>query len=583
VAADRGAAPNVVTYNVSRGEGAWTPLLAVTAVATGVLTGAVTTTLKFADGGHPPAETVLSGLSGLSFLAAGLVAHLRRPANRTGLLMMLVGVAFFAEDLQFSSDSVVFTIGLLLAHASSAPIAHLVLAFPDGRLPNRAARILTISAYLAVVVLPPLEVSFLEWDKATNLLLVVPAPEIGLAVRQVLDIVGMVIAAGVVVVLARRFLRANLDLRAALAPVLVIGIIGGTASAVGGALGGTHPLYPVLSVCYRVAFLLWPLAFLVGALWSRPRTAVIADLLIAARRPDDLEGLRDTLASALRDPSLRLGRWDQDTNRFLDADGRPVSAGTLLDNHDGRPVGALSRREVPWEDARTAEAVAALAGLVLDNQRLAEEASARLAEVHASRARLVTAAVDERRRVERDLHDGAQQRLVVVALGIQLAREQAGSDPELASLLDDASAGISAAISELRELARGIFPPLLTEAGLAAAVRELAERTPLPVEVVADDLPRLPAAVESTAYFVAAEALTNVLKHAAARRVRVRLVLRGARLRVEVADDGVGRGELVEGSGLSGLRDRVRALDGELTVYGSPGTGTTVVADIPKG
>jgi signal transduction histidine kinase len=572
--------------NASRGENGWVPLLVVMVAATGVLVGAVAVTLKVADGSHPPVDTVLTGLSGSLFLVAGLVAHLRRPANRTGLLMMLVGVAFYAEDLQLSSDPAVFSVGLLFVHASSASIAHLVLAFPEGRLPNRAARLMTVGAYVAVYTFSLLGALVTDWSvlptKPVNLLLVTDALEVGLAARRVLEVIGVVIAVGVVVSLAHRFLTARRDLRTALGPVLAIAMVGGIAAAAGNAAGAFHPLYDVLGVCYRVAFFLWPLAFLAGTLRIRPRGAVIADLLVAARHPDDLEGV---LAAALRDPSLRLGRWHPATSSFLDVDGRPVDAGTLLSNHEGRPLGALSRREVPWEDARTAEGVAALTGLVLDNQRLAEEAEARLAEVHASRARLVTAAVDERRRVERDLHDGAQQRLVVVALGIRLARERlaAGDDRELAALLAETEAGISAAIAELRELARGIHPALLAEAGLAAAVEELVERTPLPAELAVADLPELPAAVEATAYFVVAEALTNVLKHAAAHEVRVELTLRDDRLHVAVTDDGAGGADLAAGSGLAGLRDRVRALDGELTVDSPGNVGTRVVANIPRG
>ncbi|MFC7614380.1 sensor histidine kinase [Actinokineospora soli] len=247
-------------------------------------------------------------------------------------------------------------------------------------------------------------------------------------------------------------------------------------------------------------------------------------------------------------------------------------------------MGLLHRREVPWEDARLAEAVAALTGLVLDNQRLAAEAEARLAEVRASRIRLVTAADDERRRVERDLHDGAQQRLVVVALGIELARRRVDGDPELAELLESTAAGMAAAIDELRELARGIHPALLVDAGLGPAVAELVDRTPVRVRVSGPELPRLPAPVEATAYFVVAEALTNVLKHAGAGcRAEVVLSVDRGVLRVEVADDGAGGATIETGSGLGGLRDRVRALDGELTVRSSAGSGTTVTAEIPLG
>ncbi len=571
-----------------RGDGGWTPLLVVLLAAVGVVIGAVAVTLKVADGSHPWSDTVLSGLSGSLFLLAGVVTHLRRPGNRTGLLMMVVGVAFFAEDLQLSTDPAVFSAGLLFVHASTPAIVHLVLAFPHGRLPTTAARVLTATTYAVVygyTALRVLTYDSTDFHRPENLLLAADRPDLLATATDVLDAVGVLIAAGVVLTLVRRFRAADPGLRAALAPVLLIAFIGGIAALAGSAVGGRHSLYPVLAPVYRVAFCAWPLAFLAGALWTRPRRAVIADLLIAAGRPDATGGLRDTLAVALRDPSLRLGRWRPDAGGFVDDRGALVSAGTVLRDREGRPLGALSRTEVPWEDVRTAEAVAALAALVLDNERLAVEARERLAEVRASRARLVSAADDERRRVERDLHDGAQQQLVVLALMLRMARhrfdELPERDPVLADRLDQCAARLDEALAALRELAHGIHPAVLTEAGLVPALGALAARSPRPVDVEAADLPDLPAPVAATAYFVAAEAVTNALKHARAETIRVAVRCEPGTLHVSVHDDGVGGADPAGGTGLVGLRDRVGALDGTLEIRGGPAGGTVVHAALP--
>lgn len=509
--------------------------------------------------------------------------------------MVLVGLGFFAEDLQLSRDPVVFSAGLLFVAASSPLVVHLVLAFPDGRLESRSGKALTIASYVIVLGFAVAGALFVDWAarypaKPANLLLIRDNPAVGAVIGAAWQVVGVVVAVGVVTSLARRYLTGDRQLRAPLSAPLMIAVTTAAASAIGSAVGAGSSLYPVLLIVYQLGFCLWPLAFLVGALVWRPETTAIVDLLVAARGPNTTAELRDLLATALRDPSLSLGHWHAESSAFLDSDGEKLNgdAGrvlvTLADGA-GRPVGALTRRNVPWEDARLGNAVAALAGLVLDNQRLTAEVSERLAEVHASRARLVSLADEERRRVERDLHDGAQQRLVTVALGIQLARHQLNTphEAEVSSLLAAAADGVQDAITELRELARGIHPALLTEAGLGPTVAELTERTPLPVTLIAPALPRLPEAVEATAYFVVAEALTNALKHANAGAAEVHLELTGGRLRVEVVDDGIGGAELVAGSGLCGLRDRVRALDGELVVGAAAGSGTAVVADIPTG
>ncbi len=564
--------------------------------ALGVIVGAVGVSLKVADGSHPSIDTALSAVSGSLFLVAGLAAHLRRPGNGTGLLMVLVGVAFFAEDLQLTQDPRLFWLGLLCASASAPFVVHLVLAFPYGRLASRSLRAFVVATYAIVAVFAVTGVLFVDWrarypGKPDNLLLVEDNQTVAAGVGVTFEALGALIALGVVVLLAYRLVTAPRGLRAPFAPALVVALVNGVASAAGSAIGPHGEWHQVLLEVYRIGFCLWPLAFLLGALLAPPFPDTIADLLAAGSRPATPAQLRDLLAQALRDPTLRLGTWDGDASAFVDTAGQVLDPGAVAEAmplHPGgadRPVAVLLHDGSPWADPRTAGAVAALAGLVLDNQRLTAEVSAQLAEVHASRARLVTLADDERRRVERDLHDGAQQRLVTVALGLRLARRQLGEDgdPDVAELLSATADGVDAAMVELRELARGIHPALLTEAGLVPALTDLADRTPLPVTVTAPPVPRLPAAIEATVYFVVSEALTNTLKHAAAGRVEVRLVPGGGRLCVEVTDDGVGGASLTGASGLRGLRDRVRALGGELHVRSQPGVGTTVLADLPEG
>jgi signal transduction histidine kinase len=222
-------------------------------------------------------------------------------------------------------------------------------------------------------------------------------------------------------------------------------------------------------------------------------------------------------------------------------------------------------------------AVGSVAGLALENERLAAQVRAQLEEVRASRARIVEAQDAERRRIERDLHDGAQQRLVALAMRLDQARAGTQGASEL---IDATTVELLAAIREVRDLARGVHPPILTDAGLGAAIEALAERTPFPVAIEATEQ-RYPPDVEAAAYFVVAEALTNVVKYAGASTAAVRIRRNGSYAIVEVRDDGIGGADPTIGTGLRGLADRLAALDGRLEVHSPPGEGTTVRAEVP--
>jgi signal transduction histidine kinase len=245
------------------------------------------------------------------------------------------------------------------------------------------------------------------------------------------------------------------------------------------------------------------------------------------------------------------------------------------------PLAAFIHDPALAEHLGLVEGVAGVAQLALENERLHAEVKAQLEEVRASRQRIVQAADEERRRVERNIHDGAQQRLVAMAVALRMARERADDASELSEMLTSAERDVRAAIDELRTLARGIHPAILSEAGLQAALESLADHAPVPVLVAADLDGRLPPVVEATAYFVAAEALTNACKHADASEVTLSASVRNGWLQVSVADDGIGGADPDRGSGLRGLLDRVAALGGRLRIDAGGGGGTRVTAEIP--
>ena len=223
-------------------------------------------------------------------------------------------------------------------------------------------------------------------------------------------------------------------------------------------------------------------------------------------------------------------------------------------------------------------------GLVLKNARLTTELVERLDDLQASRERLITAQDTARRQLERNLHDGAQQNLVALKLKIALAKNLAATDPKRAqATLDELTGETNEAIETLRELARGLYPPILAQEGLLAAIEAQARRTPIPVEVSGGPLRRFPQEMEASVYFCVLEALQNVAKHSGASRATVRLQQSDGRLTFSIDDDGQGLdpAKARRGSGMQNMRDRVEVLGGEIQLEGSPGRGTRVVGSIP--
>ncbi len=318
---------------------------------------------------------------------------------------------------------------------------------------------------------------------------------------------------------------------------------------------------------------------------ATPLRDLVRDLLTS---PAASGAVREALAESIGDHRLAIAYWLPERSSFVDEHGLPVElpepgsgrTWTAVE-HEGRRMAAIIHDAEL--DARPELVRAAAAGsvLALANERLKAELRARVEEVRASRARIVEASMDARRRLERDLHDGAQQQLVALSLDLQLIKNRVSSDPRAVALVESSIEKLATALAELRELARGIHPAILSERGLAAALPALVERVPLPVDCYIDVHERLPSAIEAGAYFVAAEALTNVAKYSRATTASVRVRHADDCLHVEIVDDGVGGADPAAGSGLRGLEDRVAALGGSLSVHSPPGEGTTVVTRLP--
>lgn len=314
---------------------------------------------------------------------------------------------------------------------------------------------------------------------------------------------------------------------------------------------------------------------------SRP---VTYESFIAQVHPDDRERVGSTVerCGLTGEPYVFTHRtvWPDGTVRWHQGRGTAVMAAGRAVRMHGIAQDVTERIE---SDRALRESLDEARRLADENERLRAAVEAQLEAVRASRARLVQAGDEARRRLERDLHDGAQQRLTTLGLMLRTAelRLPDAADPELAPTLRAAAGELEAALGELRSLARGLHPALLTEEGLLPALRALVARCPLPVALRADEVGRVPAAIEAAAYFLISEALTNVVKHASASTASVNVERRDGSLRVEIFDDGAGGATLEADGGLRGLADRLAALDGRLELESEAGQGTRLRAELP--
>jgi signal transduction histidine kinase len=559
---------------------------------------------------HPTWRGVVDLGVGWAFLLTGYLATWRRPANRTGRLLTATGLSWYAGNLRFIGNPVAFALGAWLAEFPTAVLGHLVFAFPTGRVESRTERVFVGTTYAASIGLSGLRTLALRpafqhgcttaaqqalRRCTTNAAQVFHSP----ATSTILSGLHDVILAGITVVglglLIRRWLRATPPARRTLAPVLTVGAVLGClfiAVSVTHVAEASPRVQDAVYGAAQVGILALPFAFLAGLLRSRLAQIAVSRLVLELGQTPPPGKLQEALAVSLGDPGVQLAYWWPDRQAFVDLEGKLVELSDLppgltptILERGGERVGALVHDRHLDQEPELIEAVGAAAALAVDNERLHAQLRAQLEEVRASRTRIVETADAERRRIERDLHDGAQQRLVTMAL--QLGAVRAGrslsADPALAASLEELSDQLSIALGELRDLARGIHPAVLTEGGLGPALLSLAERSPVPARVAEAPSERLPHTVEATAYFIVSEALVNTAKHARASSVTITAARSDSHLEVAVIDDGIGGADPGRGSGLGGLADRAAALGGDLRVESPPGHGTRVIARIPCG
>jgi signal transduction histidine kinase len=496
-------------------------------------------------------------------------------------------------DINFWHAAVPFTVVPLLGWLYLAVGAHAMVAFPSGRLSSRLERAVVALAYADALVIANLYAPF--WDPRMhgcsdcphNLLLVHASRFIPGAQSLLANIVAAVVVAGIVIVLLERWRGATPAARRVLAPVLWAGALASVTQGVYQfSSNDTHSLIAVIASAMLIAL---PIVVLGALLSVRLHRGAIAQLVIDLGSASSASGIRAPLAKALGDPSLEVAFWIPAEGRYVDAAGHqtklptedPRRAVSVL-RHDGQTIAALTYDSSLIEEQTFLDAVAAATRLTLENARLQAEVRAQLVEVRASRARILAAGDQERKRLERNLHDGAQQRLLATRLALQLVRGGLErSNGETSALIDEADAELEGALEDIRALARGLHPAILSDEGLSAALATLARRSQVPVEIVCVPAERLPGEVETAAYYLAAEALANAAKHADASQLRITVRHEDNRAVVLVDDDGRGGATMIAGGGLAGLGDRIDALGGHLTIASQAGAGTHVRAEIP--
>ncbi len=538
--------------------------------------------------GITPLHAALVGWITVSYVMSGLVAWWRLPESRFGPLMVVTGFSAFVTTLSWSTNTVLHTIGVAFDLVPLVLIVHVFLAFPSGRLGGTVERALVATGYVAAVG-GQLVVMMLGGLGTNHVLGFVEAPDVAVVIHNVELIVISGVALVAVGLLGARRRAGGRPLRRSLALLVdsfALGLVTIAVLLIMGVFAGAS--FPTVQRVSLAVLGLAPLAFLIGLLNARLARSAAGGLLVELRaEPVDL---RAPLARALRDPSLELVYWLPEFGSWADQSGQPVelptsngARTTTMVERNGERVAALVHDSELSDEPELLDAVSAAAGMALENGRLRAKQRAHVDELRASRVRVIEAGQRERRRLERDLHDGAQQRLVALALDLGLLEASHRDDAEVSASLDRARRQIAMSLDELRDVARGLYPAVLTGHGLEIALESLTATATVPVRLAVRLDGRLAEAVEVAAYYVVCESLANIGKHAHASSAIVSVANGGGQLVVEVIDDGVGGADTERGTGLRGLADRVEALSGRLRVWTPLGGGTRVRAEIPCG
>ncbi len=544
-------------------------------------------------------------------LAVGLYALYRPPFERFGALLALTGCAWFLTTLSNSDDAVLYSIGRVSGWAVEPLFVYLLLAFPTGRLGSRSDRALVGTAVVlaAVLFLPTALVvesypapgpwMTCQSDCPGNAFMLTSSEPavIENLVRPVREVVFLLLYVAVAVRLAQRIRGASRLMRRTVAPVLgVAGLRCGVYAAVV-VLRKLAPDSTAVEVWLWVLAFMIPLtcvAFLVGlARWwvfIAHSTRRLAARLRSHPGPDEL---RQALAEAFDDPSLEIVYWLEDGGgHWADAAGRledtprptPERCVTEVTDDDGRRIAAIVHDRALGDDRAFIDTASAYARMTLDNHRLSAQTAALLRDVDEARARMRTAADDERRRIERDLHDGAQQRLVALGINLGMAAERAGDDGDhAAAVMRRLAEEVEHALDELRALTHGVYPAPLAGGGVVEGLRAAAQHNPLPMTILGAGIRRYSPEIESAVYFCCLEAMQNAAKHATGATAVVIDLSHADTLRLEVRDDGAGFDidRVAPGFGLTSMRDRLAAVGGELVIVSSPGHGTRVIGSVP--
>ena len=556
---------------------------------------------------HPVVEGMLYAALIAAMAVVACVALHRGIERRLWLVLLTLGL-FSATALDTLAEPGLDALGQIAWPAVLVVAVYILLSFPEGRLPDRIARgVVAATALGAVLVwgallataerLPEFMPSAsCQGGCPRNPLRIVGG---GAALGDALAVAPWSLTAGaliaVAVALTFRMRTASAIARRTTSPILVsvLAVAGTFAAAAVARAGGAAPATLERLGWFSTATTLTiPCAFLAGMLGARVFAGGALERLVARLSAGALDvDARRVLADALGDPSLTVAFWRPQRSDYVDARGRPVQrpAGTAgrsstIIRHDGDPLAMIVHDPALDAEPGLVGAAGGAALMVLENARLEADLRATVADLRASRARLASAADAGRREIERNLHDGAQQRLVALRMRLADAEAQAVSDDGLRRSLGELGADAEETIDELRSLAHGVYPAVLVDHGLTAALTSVAVRSPVPVRVESDLAGRAAPQIEAAVYFCCLEAIQNVAKHAGAgATVTVRLTAHAGRVGFDIRDDGVGFDvdEVVRGDGLTNLHDRSAAVGGEVRIVSAPGAGTTVSGDVP--
>jgi signal transduction histidine kinase len=537
---------------------------------------------------EPALQATLMDWVTLPYIFGGLIAWWRRPESRFGILMVLAGFTMFASNLAWTNIAVLHSVGQTCDLLPAAILLHLFLAYPTGRLERALDRALVLFAYVTAFGLE-LVGMLLGGFGPNNVLEITSEPHAAeLLLRAQLLALSACALTGVAILAFRRRREPRPARRslALLTNSFSLGLVMIAVLFTAGAFDS--PGFETIRRATLLVLGLTPVAFLSGLLGARLARSAVGDLFVELRSDLAPADLRDALARALRDPSLELAYWLPLFGSYVDVDGRLVelphddaSRRTTMIVRDSIRVAALIHDPVLDDEPELLEAVSAAAGIALENGRLHAELGARLEELRASRARVLEAGQQERQRLERNLHDGAQQRLIALALELGLLELRLRDDVDARQVLKEARREIALSLEELRAVAHGMHPAVVSAHGLGVALEHLVARAPVPVQLSVELPDRLPGRLEVAAYYVVSESLANIGKHAHASAATVGVARNNGHVIVEIVDDGVGGADTEDGSGLRGLADRVEALGGSLRIWTSHGAGTCVRAELP--